>query len=544
MLHEITFHHHREQIQPNLKDNNMRSILCILLASLISVSSLAASPQDRDQFGVKALFLDCRSQVITTEALYKLADNMAANGLNALVVEWEATFPFEEHATLSNEYSYSKKEVTDFIAYCSQKGIDVIPLQNCFGHAEYILRHNRYHTLREDHSKEVSMVCPLKHELAVPVFEEIFAEVAALHPSQYFHIGADETYILGSCPECKKIADSEGKSRLFVDYVNHMVDIVLKMGKTPMIWADIILKYPEAVDQLSKELIFVDWNYGWNVNNFGDLDRLFKAGVKMWGASAMRSGPDNIYLTQWMKHFNNLRDFIPHARKSGYQGMINTSWSVSGQYGFHYDNSWEVVSMQPIRQVYPAQALNILVEAYGKAVGSNKVIDPESFILEYAQRRFDIDKEGVEKFLRYMKLPQETIGRDGKDEKGKKVSDVVKETSQVLDEFKSIKPKSNRWEYDHLLLMMEIRLNYLKYKEIEAIYDNSEFRATSLKSTIPTLAKEMKTIYEESVALQKRYRKLNKGFLKDGQWQLLEDVANEKMKALYLRLTNYAKQLN
>ncbi|MFR6033300.1 MAG: hypothetical protein ACLUKN_09085 [Bacilli bacterium] len=29
-------------------------------------------------------------------------------------------------------------------------GIDVIPLQNCFGHCEYILRHDRYINLRED----------------------------------------------------------------------------------------------------------------------------------------------------------------------------------------------------------------------------------------------------------------------------------------------------------------------------------------------------------------------------------------------------------
>ncbi|MFR5757835.1 MAG: hypothetical protein ACLUE2_05275 [Bacteroides cellulosilyticus] len=112
------------------------------------------------------------------------------------------------------------------------------------------------------------------------------------------------------------------------------------MGKKPIIWADIILMHPEAVQELPKDLIYVDWNYGWEPDRFGKLDNLLKLGVKMWGAASLRSAPDNTYLTQWMKHFNNLATFLPFARAHGYEGMIETSWSTSGTYGFHYDNGW------------------------------------------------------------------------------------------------------------------------------------------------------------------------------------------------------------
>lgn len=477
------------------------------------------------------------------QAMYELVDDLSAKGMNTLLLEWEGTFPFEKHATLANEYMHSKQEVKDFIAYSTNKGIDVIPLQNCFGHAEYILRHDRYYALREDPKKEISMVCPLKHQLAKPIFKEIFDEVAELHPSQYFHIGADETFLLGSCEECQKIVATEGKSRLFVDYINEMVELVLEMGKTPVIWADIILKYPESVDQLSKELVFIDWNYGWDVNRFGDLQHLFDAGVTMWGASALRSGPDNMYLTQWMKHFNNLKDFIPHSRKSGYQGLINTSWSVSGGYGFHYDSYGEILSMQPIRQVYPTQAFNILLEAYALSLETEEPINPEQFILDYAVSRFGVDASEATKLLNYMQLPQEGMGRNGKDKLGATVSEVVAQTAKVLEEFKTFKPKDNKWEYDHLLLMLEMRLNYVQYKEVEAKYDNNKFGGDAALDSIKEMAQTMETIYNESEELQKRFVKLNTGYLKEGQWEMLNETRSEKLKSLYLRLKTYADTL-
>lgn len=226
-----------------------------------------------------------------------------------------------------------------------RRGVEVIPLQNCFGHCEYILQHERYRALRED-PKDPSQVCPLKIAEATACFSELFAEVASLHPSKYFHIGADETYLLGLCGNCRAVADREGKSRLFVDYVKAMCDIVHRLGKTPVIWADIILKYPEALDELPDDLIFVDWNYGWEPDRFGKLANLFSRGVKLWGAPALRSGPDNIYLTQWKKHFDNLAVFVEYAREHDYGGMIETSWSTSGTYGYWFDNGYEILSMR------------------------------------------------------------------------------------------------------------------------------------------------------------------------------------------------------
>lgn len=507
-------------------------IIPILLSAVLTAHAANAQTVPAP-FEIRAFHVDFRTEVMTPEALDALAENLSQKGFNAVVMEWEATFPFDKHATLCNQNAFTRQEVENFVSRCGALGVDVIPLQNCFGHCEYILRHDRYRALRED-KKEVSQVCPLRIGEATAVFSEIFAEVAALHPSKYFHIGADETYLLGHCKDCAKAAETEkGKSKLFVDYVDAMCRIVSGMGKTPVIWADIILKYPQAVDRLPKDLIFVDWNYGWEPDRFGKLDNLFRAGVRMWGATALRSGPDNIYLTQWEKHFNNLATFIPFARQKGYTGMIQTSWSTSGLYGFHYDMGNEVVNMQPVRLVYPASGFNILLDAYARAVNDTEPLDPRKFVMDYGQTRYGLTAGDAEVLWAYFTLPQYPVvihGKQPRDERGTPLEQALNDCLSLRDRFSRVVPQRGRADFDHYALMLDIRINYLKFKQVEAIYESSSYN----RSQAPALAARLDALLQEESRLDKRFETLNTGYLKPNEVILLNDFRKEKMKMLYL----------
>ncbi|MEO8206927.1 MAG: family 20 glycosylhydrolase, partial [Chthoniobacterales bacterium] len=146
--------------------------------------------------------IDLRVQAMPIQALRRQAKELAAMGYNTLMVEWEGTYPFKKHAVISNKYSYTRKEIAEFIRDCKTWGLDVIPLQQCFGHVEYILQHARYAGLRED-NRDLCQLCPCKTEEALKVFSEIFSDIAAMHPSPFIHIGGDETYLLGNCPQCQ-----------------------------------------------------------------------------------------------------------------------------------------------------------------------------------------------------------------------------------------------------------------------------------------------------------------------------------------------------
>ena len=501
----------------------MRKILFSAFVILFSCVIVCGKTED---FSVKAFHLDFRAQVMTVSAIKKLASDLSKKGINAIIIEYEASFPFEKHATLCNKLAYSRKDIKEIVDHCKSLGIEVIPLQNCFGHCEYILRHDRYMNLRED-KKEVSQVCPLKIKEAKKIFREIFNEVASLHPSKYFHIGADETYLLGSCRECSK----KDKSRLFVDYVKAMCEIVDEMGKIPIIWADIILKYPKVAHELPKNLVFVDWNYGWKPNYFGNLENLFKLDAKIWGAPALRSHPDNIYLVDWMKHFENIATFIPFARSNGYKGIIDTSWSTSGLYGFYYDSNNEILEMYPVRQVYPMSGFQILIDAFCKAVSDDKPISPEEFILAYGSERYGLAPEDARIFLSYFQHPQRWL-RKGKDSKGVPIAQLVQDIAALKDNFDKISVSKNSGEFEHYRLMLDLRINYLNYKEIESEYDSPDYNS----SKAGELKKRLEGVITQSGELGQRFISLNKSYLKPGQLEEINSFREKKMKNLYENL--------
>src|SRR3954470_14686925 len=176
----------------------MKKILLIFVLLINLNTTFAQSKAGENTFPVRGFHLDLRVQVMTMDALRSFVTKLSKEGINTIVMEWEATYPFQKHPLIPNRFAYTKDEVISFIKYCNSLGIDVIPLQQSFGHVEYILRNERYKNLRED-QKDYSQVCPLEEEGDKKLFTDLFTELATTHPSKYFHIGGDETYLLGHC---------------------------------------------------------------------------------------------------------------------------------------------------------------------------------------------------------------------------------------------------------------------------------------------------------------------------------------------------------
>lgn len=466
------------------------------------------------------------------EALHNLANELAGFGINTLIMEWEATFPFENHPMIPNRYAYTKEEISTFVSYCEELGIDVIPLQQSFGHVEYILRHDKYSNLREDH-KDVSQVCPLKTALNKALFTDLFREMASMHPSHYFHIGGDETYLLGHCHDCQLYAKNHGKSSLYVAHIKMLCEIVIEMGKQPVLWADIGLKHPEALNELPDATIFIDWNYGWDLNHFGDVGKLAKSGYEVWGAPSLRSGPDNYYLSKWEKHFKNLEDFIPASRELGYTGIVLTSWSTSGMYSPVYESIWKIIELVPIRHVYPLSGFRISMAGFAEGINMTKSIDRTKFLEIYCKKRFGFNKKQTMVFWSALTTaPYQVENGIVVEKESWTITNLLDSTRKAVKTLNGISPKKNEKEFSHFRLMMDIRENYLKYKEIEMLVNTASFNNDQL----PEILTRLEAVMNKGEKINSRFIQLNEDVYYISELEAENKTRNLPAELLYSRL--------
>ena len=488
---------------------SLRAALFAIVLAFGSGLPLRSLAQATPDFAVKAFHLDLRIQVMTMPALKTFVQKLHTGGINTLIMEYEGTYPFKNHPLIANRYSYTREEIVSFVAFCKTLGIDVIPLQQSFGHVEYILRHQRYADLRED-PKALSQICPLRTVEDSLLFTELYSDLSETHPSPYIHIGCDETYLLGHCDRCRKKVAEEGISKLYIDYVSMLCNIVLRLGKKPVLWADMILKYPEAIDRLPKGTILVDWNYGWDTNRFGDQKKLLASGYTLWGAPAIRSHPDNFDQVIWEKHFDNIRDFVPACRQLGYQGIVLTSWSTSGAYSYLYESDETLTDLQAIRHVYPISGFNILIAAYIESLKQQTPLDIPAFIAGYCGKQYGFTAGQSHTF--WLAL-----------------TDTGVTAAQTL---RTLHPKANTAEYAQYILMADIRAQHLLFERMVADANAPGFT----QQDIPALLTRLQTLLAADSAISRRFMALNRDLLNPAELDQENRLRTARIRDLYLRL--------
>lgn len=500
----------------------------LFMSATFSIQSYAQQAY-KSPFLIKGFHLDLRIQVMKMPALKAFALKLSKGGVNTLIMEWEGTYPYKNQPLIANKYAFTREQIIGFVAYCKTIGIDVIPLQQSFGHVEYILRNYKYAALRED-QKDYSQVCPVEEELNKKLFTDLYTDLISIHTSKYIHIGGDETYLLGHCEKCQKRMETRGKSGLYIDHIKMLCDIVVKLGKTPVLWADIALKYPEEIHLLPKQTVFVDWNYGWDLDRFGDHKKLMESGYEIWGAPAIRSAPDNYFLTSWQKHFNNIHDFVPLAKDLGYKGIVMTSWSTSGIYSPVFESSTDIVDLYAVRHVYPITGFNMLIAAYFESVKTNKPLNIKSFVQQYALNNYGFNQQQSNQFWNALTAAPYEINQGeiiGSKITIKKLLDSAKYAVSSLN---LLRPLKNKTEFAHYQLMAEIRLQYLNYMAIEIEANGEGFTIDK----VDNLIKRLKLLKAEN--LDSRFVELNQSTFYTTELKQENELRNIKINLLLERL--------
>lgn len=281
---------------------------------------------------IRSEYLEFRNYYPKFENVLLYLKRMAQNHINTLIIEFEDKRPFPTMPFLQDASHGFTKEAIDQLCLAAHKlFIQIIPLQQCFGHIEYVLRHEQFRNVREQYNAPGEM-CPLKPE-SVTLGRMLIRDIVELFPeSKYIHLGCDEVWNLGTCDTCKQSGLT--KPQLFISFINEMIDEAVSLGKTPLFWQDMLNGCTaEDLRELNPRAIVVVWMYNASDLQFRAkkmVDAFSSCNLEVWGACSIRcwdaSGDQNYPVLH--KRKQNIKSWAMVAQSRSLKGMVNTNWSA------------------------------------------------------------------------------------------------------------------------------------------------------------------------------------------------------------------------
>ncbi len=208
-----------------------------------------------------AFHVDLKRPMWRRDYLDDTVARLGAWGFNALLYEFEDKLRFARHPDLAHREAWSREQTADFADAARRGGLDVIPLIQTLGHAEGVVGKPAYAHLRE--TPEVTDQYDPTSDEAGALLRELLDEVIeTFRPREFVHLGGDETCALGKSERLRPLVGQIGVGGLYLRHMLPLFEHVRARGLRPMIWADILLQHPEALERLPRDVAVVDWNYG------------------------------------------------------------------------------------------------------------------------------------------------------------------------------------------------------------------------------------------------------------------------------------------
>lgn len=265
-----------------------------------------------------------RGQVSTMENFKKIISTIARYKMNTFMPYIEDVLQFDAYPTIGvNRGALSKKEVKELIEYADKHYVEIVPIFQTLGHYENILSQEEFlHYAEFPGAASLCVGCEETYEFLETMLKEVFE----LFPSEYFHMGADESYDVG-LGKSKHLVEASNIATVHAKHYERVNDICKKYGKKVLMYGDIILQHPEILDMLPKDITVVTWHY--RADNDYPSTRTFKSyGINYYVSPSVWN-----FHTTFPTNINalpNIEYIIKSGIENGAQGMINSNW---GDYG-------------------------------------------------------------------------------------------------------------------------------------------------------------------------------------------------------------------
>ncbi len=316
------------------------------LDTAAQVISLGGSPQaalridDHPALARRGFMLDIsRDKVPTMETLAVLVEILADLRYNELQLYTEHTFAYQHHRVVWADASpMTAHEILVLDQLCAERGIELVPNQNSFGHLERWFAHGPYRDLAEmpdgfttafgtrfPHGFSLNASDPAIFTFLAGLYDELLPNFS----SGEFNVGLDETWDLGQGRSADLVAEV-GKGRVYLDTLTRIADLVDARGRTMQFWGDVVNEHPELVPELPDNVVALEWGYEADhpfeerAGRFADAGVRFRLCPGTSGWNTIGGRLDNALA--------NTERAVDAAIGGGAEGVLLTDWGDNGHW--------------------------------------------------------------------------------------------------------------------------------------------------------------------------------------------------------------------
>ncbi|PAW79621.1 MAG: hypothetical protein B9S32_03535 [Verrucomicrobia bacterium Tous-C9LFEB] len=195
------------------------------------------------------------------EKLKEILEKLASFKFNYFLIEYDGSFSWEKYPFIAIPSALSKDQCRGLIATAGENFIELVPTIDSLGHQEHYLSHPSLKHLREVPTSSMELCASNPKSKAF--IKDLWSEVLEVHAdASYVNITGDEVFRFNKlCPRCQKFSDRGQLADLFFNYYNELALWMLKQGRRPMMWHDMLASHPERLADYPREILIMYWNY-------------------------------------------------------------------------------------------------------------------------------------------------------------------------------------------------------------------------------------------------------------------------------------------
>ncbi len=251
-----------------------------------------------------------RGAYMRPDAFKQVLAHAADSGFTHVVPYLENMIKLPAMAKACPSCAYTPEVWQDFQQTAINLGIELVPHFNVIGHSQQICQ--AYPELAGELD---SVEMDVTTEVAQTWTRQALSEYCEFSRSEWFLIGGDEWL----APRHLLQNPLFNVARAWADQINLAVEVLKQYNRTPIVWHDMLMHYPEALELVSKDAVIAFWFYDVD-SDYAAIRLLQDHGFRVIMASGLSGG----YVSE--RRILAAQQGVAAVEKYDADGYMITSW--------------------------------------------------------------------------------------------------------------------------------------------------------------------------------------------------------------------------